>query len=106
MKSGNLRHRITIQQQVKSQNAIKEWVTSWEDWATVWASIEPAAGSQYYEAKQLDSKVDGKIRIRYRMGVKPTMRVLYGNRVLSIVSVIQPQENKRELILMYSEALD
>jgi len=106
MKAGQLRHRIIIQQQVKSQNAIDEWITSWEDWVTCWANIEPAVGKQYYEAKQLDSKVDGKIRIRYRTGVKPTMRVLHGQRILKIVSIIQPQENRKELVLMYTEELD
>jgi len=106
VKSGQLKHRITIQQQVKTKNAIGEQIVSWETWVTCWASIEPAAGNQYYAAKQLDSKVDGKAKIRYRTGLKPTMRILYGNRILNIVSIIQPQENRREIIIMYSESLD
>src|SRR4030042_4845782 len=106
MRSGDLKHQIIIQQPVKSKNAMGEWIETFETWATVWGAIEPASGATFYAARQLDSKVDGRIRIRYRTGIKPTMRILFGERVLSIVSVIQPKENHRELHLMYSEALD
>lgn len=106
MNAGKLKHRITIQKQVRAKNSFNEWVTTYTDWWTGWAEILPATGSSYYASKQLDSSVDGVVKMRYRKGVLPTMRVLYGERVLSIVSIVIPQESKREIHLMYSEALD
>lgn len=106
MQAGRLRHRITIQQQVKSQNDMDEWITTYEDWATVWASIEPNRGRMYFEAKQANSEVEGRIIMRYRSGVVPTMRVKYGNRIFKIISIIHPKENFKELNLLYKEELD
>jgi hypothetical protein len=34
------------------------------------------------------------------------MRILFGSRVLTIVSILQPKENKKETHIMYTEALD
>ena len=106
MQAGKLRHRITLQKEVKSKNDFNEWVTTYTDWWTGWAEVLPSVGNAYFASKQLDAKVDGVVKMRYRTSVKPTMRIKYGNRYLSIVSIIQPQERKRELHLMYSEALD
>lgn len=106
MRSGNLRHRITIQQNTRTQNEIDEWIDGWSEFATVWAAIEPAIGKEYYAAKQIDSRVDGKIRIRYLEGLEPTMRIIWGERILNIISLMTVQERKREILIMYSEALD
>jgi SPP1 family predicted phage head-tail adaptor len=106
MRAGQLRHRITIEQPTQAKNSIGEVVLTWSTFSTVWAAIEPAAGSTYYAANQLDARVDGRVRIRYRSDLLPTMRIKFGDRIFIIVSIIQPQENHRELHLMYTEALD
>ena len=106
MKAGQLKHRIVIEQQTQTKNAIDEIILTWSTFCTVWAAIEPATGQTYYAANQLESKVDGRVRIRYRDDLDPTMRIKFGDRILNIVSIIKPQENKRELHLMYAEGLD
>ena len=106
MKAGQLKHRIVIEQQAQTKNAIDEIILTWSTFCTVWAAIEPATGQTYYAANQLESKVDGRVRIRYRDDIEPTMRIKFGDRILNIVSIIHPQENRRELHLMYSEGLD
>lgn len=106
MQSGRLRHRIKIQQRTMTPNAIGEVVPVWSDYATVWASVEPATASKYYAAKQLDAKVDGVIIMRYRDGIEPTMRVVYDGRTLEIISLLTVKERNREIHIMYKEALD
>jgi SPP1 family predicted phage head-tail adaptor len=106
MKAGELRHRLIIEQPAKSKNAIDETVQSWETFATVWGAVEPATGKLFYAAKQLDSTVDGRVRIRYIKGLLPTMRIKLGDRILSIVSILMPQERQREIQIMYTESLD
>jgi len=106
MKAGQLKHRIVIEQQTQTKNAIDEIILTWSTFCTVWAAIEPATGQTYYAANQLESKVDGRVRIRYRDDIEPTMRIKFGDRILNIVSIVHPQENRRELHLMYSEGLD
>ena len=106
MRAGLLRHRLTIQIPSKSQNEFGEWIESWNDWATVWGSIEPNLGKRYFEAKQANSEVQGLIRIRYRTGLLPTMQVKYGDRIFKIISIVHPFEKKQELHILYKEALD
>ena len=106
MNIGKLRHRVTFQEATSSQNDFDEWITSYSDWATVWAAIEPNTGKRYFEAKQANSEVQGIIRIRYRDGVLPTMRIVYGDQTFSIVSIVHPLERKKELHILYKEALD
>jgi SPP1 family predicted phage head-tail adaptor len=106
MKAGDLRRRIEIQTNTPVANGIGELVDTWTTQATVWAEIEPLTGSRYFQAKQANADVTGIIRIRYRDGMLPTMRLLYGTRVLQIVSIMVPKECKRTLQIMYKEALD
>jgi SPP1 family predicted phage head-tail adaptor len=106
MRAGLLRHRLTLQIPSKSTNAFGEWIESWSDWVTVWGSIEPNLGKRYFEAKQANSEVQGLIRIRYRTGVKPTMRVKFGDRTFRIISIVHPFEKRQELHLLYKEELD
>ena len=106
MQAGKLRQHVVLQQPVAGSNAIGEIVDTWADVATVWAAIEPATGSWYYAGQQAESKVDGRVRIRYRSDVLPTWRIKYGDRYLSIVSILNPQERNKELTLMYLESLD
>ncbi len=106
MNAGKLKHRITLEIPSRSKNSFNEWVTTYATWWTGWAEILPAIGNNYFLSKQIDANVSGVVKIRYREGVLPTMRIKYGTRYLNIVSIIQPQESRRELHLMYSEGLD
>ena len=106
MQAGKLRQRIILQAPAASSNTIGEEIYTWADVATVWAAIEPATGSWYYAGQQAEAKVDGRVRIRYRADVLPTWRIKYGDRYLSIVSILNPQERNKELTLMYMESLD
>lgn len=106
MRIGQFKQRIVIERATQAKNAIGELVPTWATFVTVWAAVEPATGNTYYAAKQADSKADGRIRIRYRNDIKPTMRVKFDGRYLAILSVINPQESKKETHLIYTENLD
>lgn len=106
MRAGDLRHRITIQVAARSQNSMGEWIDTWSDLDTVWAAVEPLAGKRYFEAKQANADVTGIVRLRYRTGLQPTMRLKYGDRILQIVSIVHPKERGNETHIYYKEALD
>jgi len=106
MRAGRLRNYITIQRATRTQNSMGEWVTGWSDWWSGYASIEPNTGRRYYEAQAANSEAQGIIRLRHMTGVLPTMRALYGNRVLRFLTVVHPREDRRELHVYYKEDLD
>jgi len=106
MKAGALSHRVTIQYQVRAENAIGEDEITWTTLATVWMKIIPKSGAVYYSAHQDDSTVSGYFSIRHRSDIEPTMRIKFGDRYLYIVAVWSPDEKNVELMGTYSEALD
>ena len=107
MRSGPLRHRVTIQQLVAGspqQNAGGEMDETWADVATVNASVEPLRGRELIAAQTTNSEVTGTIRMRYRAGITPKMRcVLDSTRYYDILGVVNTMERNRELLLSVRE---
>lgn len=104
MNIGDLRHRITLQECVSGQDEAGQPVQEWQDVATVWGAVEPLRGREYFAAQQVQAEVTTRIRIRYRKGIRPEMRVLYDGRIFQIVAPpIDPEERHREIHLMCKE---
>jgi SPP1 family predicted phage head-tail adaptor len=104
MKIGKMRHRIAIKSLSTTQDSFGEQVETYTDVCTVWASVEPLVGKEYFVAEQANSEVSIKVRIRYRTGINDKMVVFFGSRKLLIVSPpINSYEKNRELILMCKE---
>jgi len=109
IKSGTLRNRITIQRYTlgsPQQTATGAPDGSWTTYATVWASIDPVLGREYFAAEQVQSKVDTKIRCRYQSGVcdavTTAMRVSHGAVVYNIEAPINVGNRNEEWLLMCS----
>jgi SPP1 family predicted phage head-tail adaptor len=94
-----------IQQVTEGQDATGAVTESWDTFATVWSSLEPIAGREYFEAKQTMADTTHRIRIRYLSGVVPKMRVLFGSRIYNITEIINYMERNVELHLMATELL-
>lgn len=102
MRSGMLRHRVTLQRFQQGQDAYGGPVETWEDVATVWASLEAMSGREFFASQQAQSEVTQRIRIRYRAGVTADMRVIHNGKVFNIVAPL-PDNRGRELVLMCRE---
>jgi len=103
MRAGELRHRVTIQEAVTAQNSFGEETPSWQDVATVWAAVEPLQGREYFDAQKQVAEVDTRVRVRYRAGIGPTMRVVWGVHTYDIGAVLDVGGRHRELHLMCRE---
>ena len=105
MQAGSLRHRVALQTVTETRDAVGGVVESWATTATVWAAVEPLRGREFYQARAEQAGVDTRIRIRYRSGITPKMRISWGSHVYDIEAVIEPDSRRRELHLMCSEVL-
>ncbi len=105
MRAGDLRHKVTIQQKTTTKDTEGIPSETWPDFATVWAAIEPLQGREFFSAQAVNAQVTTRIRIRYRAGITPTMRVSYGTRIFDIQVVIDVEERHRELQLMCQEVI-
>jgi len=105
MNIGKLRHRITIQEYAASRDSFGAQVQTWADKATVFASIAPVSGKEYFAAQQINSEITTKITIRYLPGITPKMRVLFNGRIFEILAVLNHEERNIELNLMCKESV-
>jgi len=112
MRAGTLRHRVTIQEKpAVTRDSHGQEILGWSTLATVWARIEPISGRESVENKQEQATVSHRVTIRYRTGVRPTMRLLHltregDNQYLLIESIIEADERGRMLVLSCVEHIE
>ena len=103
MRIGPLRHRVVIQSETATQDTYGGEVLTWSTVATVWAAVEPLTGREFLEGRGLEASVDTRIRVRYRSGLGPTMRVTWGTHTYDILAVLELKHEHREIHLMCRE---
>lgn len=108
MQAGKLRERVTIQQEVVTRDTFGAEVNPWTDVATVWASVRPGSSGERFisAADQVQATITHTVRIRYRAGLTPKMRLKWEGRYLGIQSVVEPDGRTRELVLLCLEIVD
>jgi len=104
MRSGNLKHKIIIQNYSETQNDFGEVVKGWVDFKSAYASITPLSAKEFFKAGT-NAEVSHKIEFRYIAEVKPKMQVLYSSRVFSIDSVLNIREANKTLQLICTEVI-
>ena len=103
MRTGQKRHRITLQTPSVTRDSHGAAVKSWADRATLWANVEPLTGKETADAAGVEAMATHRLTMRYFNGITPDWRVIFTTRVLSIESVIDVGERKRETQLMCLE---
>ncbi|MCK3655955.1 phage head-tail adapter protein [Pasteurellaceae bacterium Macca] len=105
VRAGKFDKVVKIQRQTTKLNNYGSVVQSWEDLATIRASIEPLQGREYFSGPFQMGENITRVRIRYQpdLTVNRKMRVKYGDQFLDIYSVIDSKERHEELQLMCKE---
>lgn len=85
---GELRHRIEIQSSSEAADSFGQDVRTWSTYATVWASVEMSSGSEIQVGSSQQALSPYRVIIRYRGDVRPSHRIIYGSRILEVVSVM------------------
>lgn len=104
MNPGELRHIVTFQKLSDVQNGYGENTDSWVDITTDRAGIYPISGKEFFAAETVNSEVTHKIKMRYRPGITPDMRIKFGERIFELIAPpINFQEKNVELQLLCKE---
>ncbi len=105
MQTGRLRERVTIQTEDVTRDASGQELKTWPDVATVWAQVLPGASAERFlaSAGQRVAEVTHTVRIRYRAGITPKMRLVWETRILEIISIVDPDGRTRTSVLLCSE---
>ena len=106
MRMGHFRHRVTIQQQGAGQDAWGAPSAGWSEVVTTWAAIEDQSGADQFSAEHYRADVTHRVRIRYRSGLSPDMRILYDGREFDILHIVNVYERDRQLHLLCKERVN
>ncbi len=96
---GPMRHLVEVQRdEAASKRASGELVEDWQAVFQEWASIEPLAGREFWNAVQVQANVTHKIRIRVRDDVTFTadMRVVLLPNRTRVFCLSGPPRNLNE----------
>lgn len=104
MKPGKMRYRVTLQRLTRCADEYANIRDEWQDVAAVWADIVPVSGREYFTAAQSIAETQYKIYIRYMDDISAKMRVLEGQHVYEIVSVLGDRRSGA-ITLMAKEVL-
>lgn len=104
--SGALNKKITLRSFTRSVDAYGEPIKTYSDYATVWASIEPIKGDEFFQARKETAEIDTKITLRYRRDIRSSWEIMYGIKRYTIQAIINPKNANIKLELMCKEVVD
>lgn len=94
MRAGQLKNRVTIQQQSTVQDSIGQPVNTWTTYASVWADIRHNSGLEEIKSGEVTSTIRASVRVRYKAGITAAMRVVHGSITYQIKAVLRDEHNK------------
>ena len=104
---GDLRHRVTVQRPIETQDSEQETVEKWETIGTYWASIKPLRGREFWQAQQANSLISHRVYMRARLvEIKPNYRLLFRGRKLNVEYVMDEEERGVALVMMCKEVIE
>lgn len=102
MLAPRLRHRITLQSKLVTQDPFGTAVTElWLDWLEHEpAEVVPLSGREFIQAGGQQAQIAARVTIRWRAGVTPAMRMSFDGELYSIAAVLPDASARRWLTLM------
>lgn len=105
-KSGQMRVRVRIEEQTSTQDASGQPLDTWTEFATRWAKLRRAPGREIFASAQREGRVPVVFELRYVAGVKPGMRLVFGGKVHDIISAVDPDQRRMDLVITAEEHVE
>jgi SPP1 family predicted phage head-tail adaptor len=102
MLAPRLRHRVTLQSQVQTQNATHGGVTLlWVDVETdLPAEVVPLSGREFIHAQTNQVQSTARITLRYREDIDESMRIIFDGWIFGITAILPDPSARRWLTVM------
>jgi len=104
MQIGDLRHSVTIQYPTRVADGAGGFTVTWATAAEVYAAIWPISAKETVQAMGQAMTITHRIRMRYRANIRSSWRIKHGNRYYNIVSIINPNMERKWLDILVKEA--
>lgn len=105
MRAGELRHRVRVQETVRTDDGAGGHTLSFRTIDTIAARVFMSAGREVMEAKKLNAKVSHVVRLRARTDITPAHRFMFNGTALNILSIGDPDGKGVEMIAQCEETL-
>jgi len=97
MNTTNMNKRINFITAVEVMNEVGDIILEPTVFKTVWASVNPVSGKDYFEAKKYQAELIYKIIVRYTEGITPDMQIQFKDRIFLIRDIMNYFE-KNEML--------
>ena len=99
---GKLNKRITFKKYVDEKDEIGQTTKILKDFKTVWGSLYPVRGNEYYEIQKIQSKTTHKCYVRYLENIDTNCFIEYKGKIYNIESVLDVDMEHKMLEIMCS----
>lgn len=103
---GRLNKRILIQAPVGKKDCMDQDRDTFEDHASVWATVKPYKSSDRDLAGKRSPAVTHKFYIRYRRDISPFMRIVYEGVAYRMVGAPVDMDERHELLEIQAEVIE
>lgn len=100
---GQLRSRLGLYEPEESSDEHGGVKTTWVFKRLLWAAVEPRQISQLRENGRLAVTQNYRVTIRYRSGFPERARLIWGERILRVITASDPDTRGERLHLMCEE---
>jgi SPP1 family predicted phage head-tail adaptor len=105
----DLRHIVTIDEPVTSQDDTGEEIVQWQPYGKTFAAIEPLRGRELTILGGIQAASDTRIKLRWAPAFKritPKWRIRFQDTVYNIESIINVDTRYREMEVMCSSGVN
>ncbi len=95
---GELRTELVLEEASRTPDGAGGFTESWTQIATVFARLQPIVVRERFGADQTIEEVTHRVTMRHRPDVASGMRFVMGDRILSVLTVHDPDETGRYLV--------
>ncbi len=100
---GARRLRVELQEPGETADDIGGVTRTFEPRVTLWARLQPGAGTERADAQRAESAATHQLTIRWRNDVTAAMRFVSGARVFNVLAVADPDGRRRDLVCRVEE---
>jgi SPP1 family predicted phage head-tail adaptor len=91
---------MLLQLPTNTRDEYGQKVESFSDFGRLWGRVEPLAGKELLEARQIKADVTHRVTIRWRDDVTEKMQFKLGTRTLRIAEAPRAADERREFLEM------
>ena len=103
---GKLNKRITFRKYQDEKDEMNQSRKKLADYKTVWGSLYPVRGREFYEIQKLQGEVTHKCYVRYLEGIDSNCFLSCGGKVYQIESVMDMDMEHKMLEILCSEHIN